>query len=84
MLGHLFRLSAYRRPAVLGGLPVQLGAYTIQPFNGPGDKAGENRFTTVALTGKLNEPLEMADLPNVRPYLAATKTTQYHCPYSRQ
>ncbi|AUD07446.1 PKD domain-containing protein [Spirosoma pollinicola] len=43
-----------------------LWAYTAKPFVDPGDLPDENRFTKVVLAEKLNEPLEMAILPDER------------------
>ena len=45
---------------------VGLWAYSARPLTAPGDKPDENRFTKVVLAEKLNEPLEMAILPDER------------------
>ena len=54
--------------AALGlvGLSFGLWSSTTRLFQAPGDKPEENRFTKVVLAEKLNEPLEMAVLPDER------------------
>ncbi|MBO9638432.1 MAG: PQQ-dependent sugar dehydrogenase, partial [Siphonobacter aquaeclarae] len=49
---------------LLTGLAFGLWSYT--PFGPSDDKPEENRFTKVVLAEKLNEPLEMAILPDER------------------
>ncbi len=56
---------------ILGGLAFGLWSYSSRPLNAPGDKPTtvppeENRFSKVVLAEKLNEPLEMAILPDER------------------
>ncbi|AKD58719.1 PKD domain-containing protein [Spirosoma radiotolerans] len=43
-----------------------LWSYSAKPLVDPGDLPDENRFTKVVLAEKLNEPLEMAILPDER------------------
>ncbi len=66
-----FTLKSYRTVAALCASAVGLWAYSSRPLTGPGDKPNaarpdENRFTKVVLAEKLNEPLEMAILPDER------------------
>ena len=48
------------------GLGIGLWAYSARPLTEPGDRPDENRFTKVVLAEKLNEPLDMAILPDER------------------
>lgn len=55
-----------RQAALLGISLIGLAAYSSRSLTAPGDKPEENRFTKVVLAEKLNEPLEMAILPDER------------------
>lgn len=59
-------LKPYRLLASLCLGSLGLWAYSVRPFTDPGDKPDANRFTKVVLAEKLNEPLEMAVLPDER------------------
>jgi cytochrome c len=61
-----FSLQSYRTVAVLCIGAIGLWAYSARPFVYPGGLPDENRFTKVVLAEKLNEPLEMAILPDER------------------
>lgn len=52
--------------ALVGIGLIGLAAYSTRSLPGSGDKPEENRFTKVVLAEKLNEPLEMAILPDER------------------
>ncbi len=67
---------SYRSVIILTGLAFGLWSYSARPVQPPGNKPNvarpsaarpdENRFTKVVLAEKLNEPLEMAVLPDER------------------
>jgi len=57
---------AYRTLTALCLGAIGLWAYSAKPLVDPGDLPDENRFTKVVLAEKLNEPLEMAILPDER------------------
>jgi len=59
-------LKPYRTAAFLCVAATGLWAYSARVLTGPDDKPDENRFTKVVLAEKLNEPLEMAILPDER------------------
>ena len=61
-----FTSNAYRTIAALCVGTIGLWAYSGRSLTAPGDKPDENRFTKVVLAEKLNEPLEMAILPDER------------------
>lgn len=57
---------------------ISLAVYSTRSLTGPGGRPEENRFTKVVLAEKLNEPLQMAILPDegpgaIRFYSPATK-----------
>ncbi|MEZ0608091.1 PQQ-dependent sugar dehydrogenase [Fibrella sp. WM1] len=56
----------YRTVAAVCVSAVGLWAYSARPLAEPGTPPDENRFTKVVLAEKLNEPLEMAILPDER------------------
>ncbi|QDK78178.1 carbohydrate-binding protein [Spirosoma sp. KCTC 42546] len=66
MKRHFFSRQSYKAviPLCIGA--IGLLAYSVRPLTDPGDKPDENRFTKVVLAEKLNEPLEMAILPDER------------------
>ncbi|UHG90052.1 PQQ-dependent sugar dehydrogenase [Spirosoma oryzicola] len=66
MKQHSFTLQPFRTLATLCVGAIGLWAYSVRPFVDPGDLPDENRFTKVVLAEKLNEPLEMAVLPDER------------------
>ena len=59
-------LRWYPSAFILIGLAFSLWSYSARPLRAPGDKPDENRFTKVVLASTLNEPLEMAILPDER------------------
>ena len=59
-------LLYYPSAAALCVAVLGLWAYSTRSLDAPGDKPDENRFTKVVLAEKLNEPLEMAILPDER------------------
>ncbi|UFH54733.1 PQQ-dependent sugar dehydrogenase [Spirosoma sp. KNUC1025] len=61
-----FTSTSYQTFAALCVGTIGLWAYSTRPLTAPGDKPDENRFTKVVLAEKLNEPLEMAILPDER------------------
>ncbi|GAB3162830.1 PQQ-dependent sugar dehydrogenase [Telluribacter humicola] len=65
MAPFFFSRSVYAS-LLLTGLAVSLWSYSSRLLNGPGDKPEENRFTKVVLAEKLNEPMELAVLPDER------------------
>ena len=66
MKRYLFPSQSYRMVAMLCVGAIGLWAYSAKPLVDPGDLPDENRFTKVVLAEKLNEPLEMAILPDER------------------
>ena len=66
MNSNAYSLKSYRTLTVLCLGAIGLWAYSAKPFVDPGDLPDENRFTKVVLAEKLNEPLEMAILPDER------------------
>ncbi len=62
----LFPLRSYQTVAMLCVGAIALWGYSARPFIDTGDLPDENRFTKVVLAEKLNEPLEMAILPDER------------------
>ena len=56
----------YQTLVPLLGVSLGLWSYSARPLTGPGDKPEENRFTKVVLAQSLDEPLEMAILPDER------------------
>ncbi|GAB4051713.1 PQQ-dependent sugar dehydrogenase [Spirosoma litoris] len=63
---HFFSRQSYKAVIPLCVGAIGLLAYSARPLTDPGDKPDENRFTKVVLAEKLNEPLEMAILPDER------------------
>lgn len=66
MKSNSFTSQSYRTVAALCVGAIGLWAYSAKPLVDPGDLPDENRFTKVVLAEKLNEPLEMAILPDER------------------
>ncbi len=66
MFSPISSLKSFGTSAGLLLLGVGLWAYSARNFTAPGDKPDENRFTKVVLATALNEPLEMAILPDER------------------
>ncbi|GAB3950777.1 hypothetical protein GCM10028805_29510 [Spirosoma harenae] len=69
---------------------IGLWAYSARPLTAPGDKLNaaqpdENRFTKVVLAEKLNEPLEMAILPDERViFIERHGNVQLYSPTTKQ
>ncbi|GAB3705080.1 hypothetical protein GCM10027592_37100 [Spirosoma flavus] len=64
---------------------IGLWAYSTRPLTASGDKPDENRFTKVVLAEKLNEPLEMAILPDERViFIERHGTIQLYSPTTKQ
>ncbi len=70
---------------LLTGLSFSLWSYSTRTLQAPGDKPDENRFTKTVLAEKLNEPLEMAILPDERVLLVERHgAVRLYSPANRQ
>lgn len=70
---------------MLIGSTIGLWAYSTRSFVDIGDKPDENRFTKVVLAEKLNEPLEMAILPDERVlFIERHGQVQLYSPITKQ
>ncbi|WP_245877839.1 PQQ-dependent sugar dehydrogenase [Spirosoma fluviale] len=77
--------QSFRTMALLGAGAIGLWAYSTRSFTAPGDKPDENRFTKVVLAEKLNEPLEMAILPDERVlFIERHGQVQLYSPVTKQ
>ncbi|GAB4021673.1 PQQ-dependent sugar dehydrogenase [Spirosoma koreense] len=85
MSRHFLLSKSHRTVATLCLGAVGLWAYSVRPFVAPGDAPDENRFTKVVLAEKLNEPLEMAILPDERVlFIERHGNVQLYSPTTKQ